>query len=45
MKNVFQVGDRVFDIMYGWGEVINIDEYDRVSVIVLFDDNLTFISI
>lgn len=40
MENVFQVGDRVFDIMYGWGEVINIDEYDRVSVIVLFDDNL-----
>lgn len=40
MKNVFQVGDRVFDIMYGWGEVINIDEYDRVSVVVLFDDNL-----
>lgn len=36
----FKKGDRVFDIMYGWGEVINIEGYDRFCVEVLFDDNL-----
>ena len=39
MENKFIKGDRVFDIMYGWGEVINIDGYDRSRVVVLFDDN------
>lgn len=24
METIFKVGDRVFDIFYGWGEVINI---------------------
>lgn len=40
MENKFIKGDRVFDIMYGWGNVINIDTYDRNCVEVLFDDNL-----
>jgi hypothetical protein len=40
MENIFQVGDRVFDIMYGWGVVEQIDKYNRGCVSVLFDDNL-----
>ena len=39
-NNKFKKGDRVFDIMYGWGNVINIEGYDRFCVEVLFDDNL-----
>ena len=40
MENVFKIGDRVFDIMYGWGKVEQIDKYNRGCVSVLFDDNL-----
>ena len=40
MENKFKKGDRVFDIMYGWGNVINIEGYDRFCVEVLFDDNV-----
>lgn len=40
IKNKFIKGDRVFDIIYGWGEVISIDVHDRNCVEVLFDDKL-----
>jgi hypothetical protein len=34
---IFKVGDRVFDALYGWGEVINCDGYGSFPVIVYFD--------
>lgn len=40
METKFRKGDRVFDIMYGWGNVINIDTYNRNCIEVLFDDKL-----
>lgn len=33
----FEVGDRVWDIKYGWGEVVSIDEYNLFSVKVVFE--------
>ena len=38
MKINFKVGDRVFDIAYGWGNVVEIQEWDRYAVKVLFDE-------
>ncbi len=38
MKTNFKVGDRVFDIAYGWGNVVEIQEWDRYAVKVLFDE-------
>lgn len=38
MKTIFKKGDRVFDIQYGWGTVIDIEAYNRYSVVVEFDD-------
>ena len=38
MKTIFKVGDKVFDIQYGWGQVIAVDYYNRdYTVKVLFD--------
>ena len=39
LDKIFRQGDRVFDIEYGWGTVYNINELDRYSVNVIFDDN------
>ena len=37
MKTIFKVGDRVFDIRFGWGEVINIDGHVNVHFDVDYD--------
>lgn len=39
MKTIFKVGDKVFDIFYGWGEVIGIkvtEEDDIYPIEVMF---------
>lgn len=38
METIFKKGDRVFDIAYGWGNVVEIQEWDRYAVKVLFDE-------
>ena len=39
MKTVFKVGDKVFDIRYGWGEVSNIDnDEDLYPIHVIFNN-------
>jgi hypothetical protein len=40
INQVFKIGDRVFDIEYGWGKVFEINHLERHSVRVIFDDNL-----
>jgi len=36
MKTVFKVGDKLFDIRYGWGEVINIGNNDDLYPIYVY---------
>jgi hypothetical protein len=36
-RQIFKIQDRVFDALYGWGEVINCDGYGSFPVIVYFD--------
>lgn len=42
MKTIFKVGDKVFDIFYGWGEVIEIivakEEDNTYLIEVMFPD-------
>ena len=42
MKTIFKVGDKVFDIFYGWGEVIEIivakEEDNTYPIEVMFPD-------
>jgi hypothetical protein len=38
MATIFKKGDRVFDIEYGWGNVVEIQEWDRYAVKVIFDE-------
>jgi hypothetical protein len=37
MGTIFRKGDRVFDIEYGWGSVIEVQVLNRYAVKVLFD--------
>ena len=32
MKTIFQIGDKVFDYNYGWGEVAKFDDFDLLIV-------------
>jgi hypothetical protein len=36
-KSIFKVGDKVFDISYGWGEVIRIKDISSNPIYVVFD--------
>jgi hypothetical protein len=39
METIFKVGDRVFDIHYGWGTVIEVNRpIERASLLVRFDE-------
>jgi hypothetical protein len=37
-KQIFKVGDRVFDAAFGWGEVTSYDTNSYFPVIVNFDN-------
>ena len=37
MKTVFKVGDKVFHICYGWGEVIKVDSDKRFGLTIMFN--------
>ena len=37
-KQIFKVGDRVFDIRYGWGKVTNCQDTPLYPIGVQFDD-------
>jgi hypothetical protein len=38
METIFKVGDRVFDIHFGWGTVIEVNRpIERASLLVRFD--------
>jgi len=37
MDTIFKKGDRVFDIEYGWGSVIEVQILNRCAIKVLFD--------
>ena len=39
MKTIFKVGDRVFDIRYGWGEVVEIDKDENTTYPVFVNFN------
>jgi hypothetical protein len=36
-KSIFKVGDKVFDISYGWGQVIRIKDISSNTIYVIFD--------
>lgn len=38
-KQIFKVGDRVFDILYGWGKVIDDNKGGLFPIGVQFDDD------
>ena len=35
-QTIFEVGDRVFDYRFGWGEVVNISELDKYPIFIRF---------
>jgi hypothetical protein len=37
MKTVFKVGDKVFHICYGWGEVIKVDSDKKFGLTIMFN--------
>ena len=37
-RQIFKVGDRVFDALYGWGEVFSYKERHIFPMFVVFDD-------
>ncbi len=37
MKTAFKVGDKVFHICYGWGEVIKVDSDKRFGLTIMFN--------
>ena len=37
METVFKIGDKVFHICYGWGEVIKVDSDKRFGLIIMFN--------
>jgi hypothetical protein len=40
METIFKVGDRVFDIRYGWGTIISVNQKnDLWPIEVVFDDD------
>lgn len=39
MKTIFKVGDRVFDIRFGWGDVFEVNELQEEGVWVQFGYN------
>lgn len=47
-KQIFKVGDRVFDIMYGWGKVENLVKKDNGEIVLVyvkfdnFNESLTY---
>ena len=47
-EQIFKVGDRVFDIMYGWGKVENLVKKDNGEIVLVyvkfdnFDESLTY---
>lgn len=44
MRREFKVGDRVFDIRYGWGKVEYIDGNEEYSVLVNFKPRFGYVS-
>ena len=42
-ENIFEVGDRVFDIQFGWGVVIKISSRILYPIKVRFDSMKKFI--
>ncbi len=40
MENIFKLGDKVFDVRYGWGEVYAALDSDTWPVLVDFGNNL-----
>ena len=40
-KKIFKVGDRVFDIRYGWGKVTNYEDTPLYPIGVVFDEDDT----
>ena len=41
METVFKVGDKVFDIQFGWGEVYTIDSEGHYPVCVSYEETKT----